>query len=178
MSATNGTEAVTEARPARPLEGSRDARRMAALILETLGGLRTAQEASEAMGVALVRYYVLEARALQAMIGAMEPRPRGRKRSPEAEIEQLKAEVARLEREVLRYQALHRATQRAIGLPREEREPVAPKGARKKRRTVRARRKVSRGERVLPRIRPEEDAPAAAPGSETPSSVNSSEEVS
>ena len=79
----NGAEPTTPDRSAKPLPGSREARRMAALILETLGGLRTASEASEVMGVALVRYYVLEERALEAMIGAMEPRPRGRQRSPD-----------------------------------------------------------------------------------------------
>src|SRR5688572_23063209 len=114
---------------------------MAALLLETLAGLRSAPEASEAMGVALARYYVLEARALEAIIQAMEPRPRGRPRTSEAELERLKSDVTRLEREVLRYQTLHRISQRAIGVPREESPPAR---ATKKQRTVRARKKRSR----------------------------------
>lgn len=137
-------EAAARTDAAEALPGSRDAKRMAALLLETLAGLRSAPEASEAMGIALARYYVLEERALEAIIQAMEPRPRGRPRTPEAELERLRAEVSRLEREVLRYQTLHRIPQRAIGVPREESPP--PRTA-KKRCTVRARKKKSRGER-------------------------------
>ena len=132
----------------KSLEGSRDALRTATTILETLGGLRSTQEASEILGVAIARYYVLETRALQGMVEALEPRPRGRRPDPVRELERLRSEVTRLEREVLRYQALNRASQRALGLPREEVEPVASKSKKKATRTRRVRRK-SRGERVL-----------------------------
>ncbi len=50
------------------------------------------------------------------MVRALEPLPRGRRRRPEAEIERLVREKARLEREASRYQALLRASQRALGL--------------------------------------------------------------
>jgi hypothetical protein len=164
---------------AEPVAGSKDAKRMAALILETLAGLRSAPEASEAMGIALARYYVLEARALEAIIQAMEPRPRGRPRTPEAELERLRADVSRLEREVLRYQTLHRISQRAIGVPREE--SPAPRSARGAR-TVRARKKRSRGERVLARMNGagrKAIAPASSPVSESSpkASAGSPEEV-
>jgi hypothetical protein len=132
----------------KALTGSRDALRAAATILETLGGLRSTQEASEIPGVALARYYVLETRALQGMVEALEPRPRGRRPDPGLELERLRSEVSRLERDVLRYQALNRASQRALGLPREEVEPVASKSKKKATRTRRVRRK-SRGERVV-----------------------------
>ena len=68
------------------LKGTPEARRQAALILEVLGGLRGPSDAAKAMGVALPRYYVLETRALQALIKAMEPLPRGPGRNPDAEI--------------------------------------------------------------------------------------------
>jgi hypothetical protein len=131
----------------KALEGSREALRMAAVILETLGGLRTTQEASLVLEIALPRYYLLETRALQGMVTALEPRPKGRRPDPGLELIRLREDVERLEREVLRYQALHRASQRALGLPKEEAAPASGKAKRKA--PVRRARKKSRGERVL-----------------------------
>lgn len=134
----------------KAVEGSREALRAATTILETLAGLRSTQEASEILEVAQPRYYVLETRALQGMVEALEARPRGRRPDPNLELDRLRGEVARLEREVLRYQALHRASQRALGLPKEESEPVGKPG---KKKTPRRRvRRKSRGERVLERM--------------------------
>jgi hypothetical protein len=132
----------------KALEGSREALRMAAVILETLGGLRSTQEASEVLEIALPRYYVLEARALQGMVAALEPRPKGRRPDAALELARLREEVERLEREVLRYQALHRASQRVLGLPKDEASPASAK-AKRKGGPVRRVRKKSRGERVL-----------------------------
>lgn len=150
--------------------GSREARRSVALILEALGGLRSAPEAADAMGVALARYYVLERRAVQGMVTALEPRKRGRQVSLESQIEKLEREIERLSGEVLRYQTLHRASQRVIGVPREE--PAAPSSRRKTKRTARARRKKSRAEKILPRVAPEETGgespPLGAGASEAP----------
>ena len=87
----------------------REARRTAAMILEVLAGLRSAGEASEALGLALVRYYVLERRAVSGMVDAMGPRPRGRPRSDEERARQLTGEVERLQGEVARLESLHRA---------------------------------------------------------------------
>src|SRR5262245_30421707 len=93
---------------ARAVRGSDAARRSAALLLEVWSGVRTTQAASEAMGVAVTRFYQLEARALQMMVSAMEPRPRGRQRTTESELLRMKAERQRLVREVERYQSLDR----------------------------------------------------------------------
>ena len=101
---------------AKAVRGSDAARRQAALLLEVWSGVRTAQAASEAMGVAVTRFYQLEARALQLIVSAMEPRPRGRQRTPESEITKLKAERQRLMRDVERFQSLYRVSQRAIGI--------------------------------------------------------------
>lgn len=121
---------------ARAVRGSDAARRMAALLLEAWSGVRTTQAASEAMGVALARFYQLEARALQLVVSAMEPRPRGRQRTAESEIGRLKADKQRLLRDVGRFQALYRTAQRALGVtmarPDVKAENPAPGGKRKR----------------------------------------------
>jgi hypothetical protein len=104
--------------------GSEPARRAAAAVLGVLGGLKTPLEASQGIGVSVNRYYQLETRALAAMVRALEPLPRGRRRTPELEIERLRREKTRLEREASRYQSLLRASQKALGLA-----PTAGKGA-------------------------------------------------
>jgi hypothetical protein len=100
------------------LSGSGEAKRQAVVLLEVLSGLRGPQEGSRALGISLNRYYQLERRALQGLIRALEPRPKGRQRTPESELEQLRQEKQRLGRELSRHQALLRAAQRSLGLPR------------------------------------------------------------
>jgi hypothetical protein len=104
------------ARTSSSLHGTPEAKRLAAAILEGLSGLRGPQEASEALGISMTRYYHLEARALQGLVGALEPRPRGRQHSPQAALTRLERDKARLERELTRAQALVRSAQRTIGL--------------------------------------------------------------
>ena len=135
------------------LEASAEARKRATVILETMLGTRTTQEAAEALEVAPPRYYQLETHALQGMVEALEPRPRGRRVSAERELERLRAEIVRLERELSRQNALYRTAQRALGVPAAPSvKPTSSsksKGkASKAKKTVRRRRKVSRGERV------------------------------
>lgn len=100
----------------RAVVASDVARRTASLILEALTGVRTTQDAADALGVALPRYYVLETRALSGLVSALEPRARGRQRGAAERVSALESEVARLERELRRFQALQRASQRALGL--------------------------------------------------------------
>src|SRR5262245_35607247 len=100
----------------RTLTGSAEAKRVAAGILEVLSGLRSAGEGAQALGISLMRYYVLETRALQGLIGSLEPRPRGRRQSPEDRLGALTRENERLEHELGRMQALVRAAQRSVGL--------------------------------------------------------------
>jgi hypothetical protein len=150
------------AHTARPLPGSRGARRTAAMILESLGGLRSASQAAEVLGVALVRYYVLERRAVAGMIAALEPRPRGRTVAPQARIEALEHELEALRRELLRYQALQRLSQRAVGLAPSPAEPARPtRGARAPGRRVRGKR--NRAERVLARLALKDEGENAPP---------------
>ena len=131
----------------------KDARQVAAAILEVLAGARTPQEAATALGWSVVRYYQVEGRALRGLVAACAPPPRGRQPAAEAELVRLRREQARLQREVARQQALVRVVQRQVGLP-----PVPPKPAGKKPR----RRKTTRALVVAERLRQPEAAPAAA----------------
>jgi hypothetical protein len=131
----------------KAVRGSDAARRHAALLLEVWSGVRTTQAASEAMGVAVTRFYQLEARALQMIVSAMEPRPRGRQCTAESELGKLKVEKLRLMRDVERFQSLYRTAQRSLGVviakpPLPEKNP-APGGKRK-----RGPRKRARGQAV------------------------------
>jgi hypothetical protein len=99
------------------LTGSDDAKRQGAVILEVLCGLRDARDGAGAMGVTANRYYQLETRALQGLISALEPRPKGRRWTSEEKLAVMEKEKKRLEQEVGRLQALLRAAQRSMGIP-------------------------------------------------------------
>lgn len=157
------SEAPPAKRPKRPgaggpkVEGgTAEARRVAAVILDVLAGVRTPSQAAEAVGLSPARYYSLESRALEGMVQACEPRPKGRAVSPERESSSLKKRVEFLERELARKQAQLRATQRAIGLA----QPAAPdpKAKRKRRPVVRALKAaaVLRSEPEPREVKPEE----------------------
>ncbi|HUC76144.1 MAG TPA: hypothetical protein VMS04_12665 [Vicinamibacterales bacterium] len=138
----------TSARPTGPkaLDGSADAKKQAAVILEVLAGAKTTTEGSQALGVSLPRYYVLETRALQGILLALEPRPRGKRVSQAAELDHVKQDKTRLEREVTRLQALLRASQRSIGIVEPKPNPgrkIGRTGRRTRRGTARALRAVS-----------------------------------
>ena len=138
------------------LPGSAGAKRLAAVILEVLSGLRGPREGSAAMGVSLNRYYQLESRALGGLIDALEPRPKGRRTTPQDQIVALEREKRRLEQEVGRHQALVRAAHRSLGVPA---LPTAKKGSRlrgkstDKTKAPRRRRTVKRGAKVIARLR-------------------------
>jgi hypothetical protein len=110
------------------INGSKKARKTSAIILEVLSGMRTPTEAASDMGVAVNRYYLLETRALQGLVTALEPRPKGRQRKPEDEIETLKKEVEKLTKEASRNLALLRSTQRSLGVPPPPKQRRAVKG--------------------------------------------------
>ena len=126
--------------------GTREARRLAAAILEVLGGARLPSEAAGALGMSVPRYYLLEARALKGLVEACEPRPLGRVRSPESELAGVRKEMAVLQRENTRLSALVRAAQRTVGLAAPPPAKPSANGKKKKKRkpTVRALRAVER----------------------------------
>jgi hypothetical protein len=97
-------------------EAGREAQRLAAAILEVLAGVRTPGQAAEVLGVSLPRYYQVETRAMQALVAACVPRPRGPGRSPAKELTALRRQQERLERELSRQRTLVRLTQRTLGL--------------------------------------------------------------
>jgi hypothetical protein len=123
---------------------SREARRLAAVLLEVLAGARTTSDAAATLGISLVRYYQVEARALQGWLAACEPRSRGRGPSPSTRLALLEKEKQRLTRELARQQSLVRLSQRALGLPPASAGKAAPPGKRKRRPTNRALRMAER----------------------------------
>jgi hypothetical protein len=92
-----------------------EAQRMAATILEVLAGIGSPQEAAQIMSVSLPRYYQLEARALDGLVGALAPRPKGKQQSLENRIKVLEKQLELAQRQCARQQALVRVTQRALG---------------------------------------------------------------
>jgi hypothetical protein len=142
-------------------QASRQAKLVAAAVLEVLAGQRTPAQAAAALAVSLPRYYQLEGRALRGLLGACEPRPGGPRRDAERELVGLRQERARLERELARQQALVRLAQRAVGLPAPPAKPAQAPGKRRRRPTARA-------APVVARLRKEVEAegPAAAPAAE------------
>jgi hypothetical protein len=169
---TEGKKGRTKPMGAPGIRGSAEAKRQAAVILEVLSGLRRTEEASEAMKVTLARYYVLETRALQGLIAALEPRPKGRQRRPEDEIAALRRDNDRLQRELSRTQALVRASQRAMGIPQapkaEDRRKLGGPGRKKRRATVRARRTVKLLRAGLEETKPEGRPEPLAAGKASP----------
>lgn len=100
------------------------------------------------MGVTLPRYYALETRALLGMVEALEPRPKGRRKTAEQELEAAREENRRLSREISRTQALLRAAHRSLGV----KEPPAKRAGKKKaRKSNRARKTIAR------LVRPDDD---------------------
>jgi len=115
--------------------GGREAKRIAAVILEVLAGLRSPPQAAQTLTISLPRYYQLETRAIAGLVSSCEPRPRGRRRGPLDEGTALKAENERLRQELLRQQSLVRLAQRSMGVS----PPIPnPKAKRKRKPTARA----------------------------------------
>ena len=123
-------------------EASREAKQLAAILLDVLAGSRTPLQAAETLGVSLPRYYQLESRGLDGLLAACEPRPRGRQASSGAAAETLRRDNERLRRELSRQQSLVRLTQRTIGVAPPP--PAKAAGKRKRRRPmVRAMRRAA-----------------------------------
>ena len=158
MSATPSAPRAAAAKRARnsvPLlpEAGKDAKRLAAVILEVWAGLRTPVQAAEALGVSLPRYYQIEANGLQGLVAGCTPKPKGRQADPAHAATALRRDNERLRRELGRQQALVRLTQRGLGVAPPPAKPVGKKGRR--------RRPVVRALTLAARLQPEAAAPAA-----------------
>ena len=135
---------MTVTKTPTPLSGGARARQRAAIILAVLSGDCPMTEASRRLGITGTTYYALERRALQGLVAALEG-PQERHRTAA-----ICKEHVRLEQEVLRLQALVRATQRAAGLP----PPPKP--------TKRRRKTAPRAQKVIAQLRMPSDTPASA----------------
>ena len=120
MSKTKADNQETKRRKAKAAHGvqagSATANRLAIAILEVLVGERTPTDAASALGITVPRYYQLETRALNGLVSACEPRPKGKQPSPKTRIAQLERELAQTQREAARQQSLVRAAHRSLGL--------------------------------------------------------------
>jgi hypothetical protein len=142
-------------------ESSKEAKRLAAVILEVLAGLRSPPQAATALQLSLPRYYQLEARALQGMLKACEPKPKGRQANPATGMAALQRQNEQLQRDLGRQQSLVRLAQRAIGLNAPP-APV-PKASGKK---ARKRKPVVRALSMASRLKQEADAAEAPSASD------------
>ena len=147
----------------KTLSGSREAKRLAAVLLEVLSGERGPQDGCAALEISLSRYYVLETRALQGMIAALEPRPKGRQKRPEDTVRELERERSRLQQELSRSQALLRASQRSMGLPSSK---PAGRGKLSKKTTRKRRRRIVRAKSAIAALK--RDTPEQSPATPEP----------
>jgi hypothetical protein len=147
---------------------SKEAKRLAAVILEVLAGMRTPPQAATALQLSLPRYYQLEARGLRGLLLACETRPKGRQANPATEISALQRQNERLQRDLARQQSLVRVTQRSMGLSPPAPPKASPQSPGKK---TRQRKPVVRALSMASRLQQEAteaDAPSA-PGTSSAS---------
>jgi hypothetical protein len=128
-----------------------EAQRLAAMILECLAGVRTPPTAAEFLGISLPRYYQLEARALEGLVAALAPRPKGKQPSLENRVKALEKELETALRAAARQEALVRVTQRSLGLAALVKSPAQQSSANGKRR--KPRRPMARAMRAAKTLR-------------------------
>lgn len=109
--------------------GSNEANRLAVVILEVLAGVKTPTQAAADLGSSLPRYYQLETRALEGLVAALEPRPKGKQPLPQNQIAALQRELEQVRRACARQQALARVAQRTLAVKLTPRPTVKPASA-------------------------------------------------
>lgn len=168
--ANNGVKPTQDkqARNGVPLAAgsSKEAKRMAAAIMEVLAGARTPQQAADALQISLPRYYQVETRGLKALLAACESQPKGRQANPAKEVADLQRENEHLRREVGRQQSLARLAQRTIGL-----SPPAPPPAKLKGKKSRQRKPTARALTVAARLKQEAATEAPSDNSLSPAAA-------
>lgn len=161
--------------------GTQEANRLAVVILEVLAGGRTPSEAATALAISVPRYYQLEIRALEGLVAALEPRPKGKQPCLQRRLVQLQKALDEARRECARQQALVRAAQRSLGIKapatptaKNAKQPAKDRAGRRRRRpTVRALKAVAA---LKKNVRPEssEALQQQAPGASGVSSTEDS----
>lgn len=117
-------------------------RRTAACVLEVLAGVRTPEQAAKALELSLPTYYNTEMRALRGLMAGCSSETLGRPVELTSELKAAQARIASLDRQLQRYQALLRASQRSVGLAPPAPPPPKKPGGRRKKPSVRALRVV------------------------------------
>jgi hypothetical protein len=154
-------------KPARTklLEGQLDlnqitpeSRKHAGCVLEVLAGLRSPEQAAEALSMSLPTYYNLETRALRGLIHGCTPTPPGRTLMLLKQVRSFELQCATLQKQVGRYQALLRNAQRSAGLLPPPVEAKARIGAQRK-----PKRPAIRALRAIEAIARVESPPAQQP---------------
>lgn len=127
---------------APPAATPSEAQRLAATILEVLAGMRSPPEAAQLLAISLPRYYQLEARALEGLVGALGPRPKGKQPDLENRVKLLEKQLESAHRQCARQEALVRTTRRTFGLaaalPKSTTPGRDPLGRKKRQPVVRA----------------------------------------
>jgi hypothetical protein len=86
------------------VEGSREAKRRLRVILETVAGERTVDEACAKLGMGPAAFYKLRERVLQDAVASLEPRkvgrPRKEKSREQEKLEKLQAELFEVKKDL------------------------------------------------------------------------------
>jgi len=109
--------------------GSSEANRQAVVILEVLAGIKTPTQAASDLSITPPLYYQLETRAVEGLVAALEPKPKGKQPLPANRIAALERELEKTRRECARQQALARITQRTWAVKLAPRPQPKPKPA-------------------------------------------------
>jgi hypothetical protein len=103
---------------AAKLEGPDESKHRLKVILETISGTKTIEEAAAAIGVGAARFHELRKEVLQAALVALEPKPAGRPRAeanePDPRIAELEGQIREMTIEI---KASHVREQIALTMP-------------------------------------------------------------
>jgi len=120
-------------RPPPEVTASSQARRIAAVLLEVLAGLRATGSAAKELGITPMRYYQIEERAIGGLIAACEPRPSGvpPERRDALELASLREQVRKQAQELNQARSVLRTTRRQLGVATAPDAIVVKAGTRK-----------------------------------------------
>lgn len=112
---------------------SSQARRIAAVLLEVLAGVRATGSAAKELGITPMRFYQIEERAIGGLISACEPRSSGLQpeRRDALELASLREQVRRQAQELNQARSVLRTTRRQLGVASAPEPIVVRPGKRK-----------------------------------------------